>query len=220
MIPPDHNSDFVAAMENVLDIYRRPYDKDYPLVCMDETPKQLIREMRTPIPAKRGCPEKYDYEYERCGVVNVFIAGEPLAGKRIVKATENKTRIEWARFIRVLADYYPDAKKITLVMDNYKTHKPASLYEAFPPHEAKRLWDRFEFVYTPKHGSWLNMAEIELRILTHQCLNDRMESLSEVSQAVTAWRNHRNNRNAGVNWQFTKEDARVKLARLYPTDHA
>ena len=218
MIPPEHDADFVAAMENVLDVYKRPYNADFPVVCMDETPRQLIKETRTPIPGAAGCLERHDYEYERCGVFNVFMANEPLAGKRLVKATERKTKPDWARFIHELAEQYTNAKKITLVMDNLNTHKPGSLYEAFSPQEAKRLWDRFEFVYTPKHGSWLNMAEIEINALIRQCLAARMESISQAATAISAWQAHRNNRNAKINWQFTTEDARIKLRRLYPTE--
>lgn len=206
-------------MENVLDVYKRPYDKNFPVVCMDETPRQLIREKHQTIVAAPGRPERHDYEYERCGVYNVFMANEPLAGARLAKVTERKTKSDWAQFIRELAAQYPKAQKITLVMDNLNTHKPGSFYETFSPPEAKSLWDRFEFVYTPKHGSWLNMAEIELNVLIGQCLSARIESLSQAHEAVTAWQALRNNRNAKVNWQFTTEDARVKLRRLYPTEN-
>jgi hypothetical protein len=206
-------------MENVLDVYKRPYDEEFPVVCMDETPRQLIREKRQAIVAAPGRPERHDYEYERCGVYNVFMANEPLAGARLAKVTERKTKSDWAQFIRELAAQYPKAQKITLVMDNLNTHKPGSLYETFSPPEAKGLWDRFEFVYTPKHGSWLNMAEIELNVLIGQCLSARMESLFQAQAAVTAWQAQRNNRNAKVHWQFTTENARVKLRRLYPTEN-
>ena len=165
----------------------------------------------------QGRPERHDYEYERCGVFNVFMANEPLAGKRMTKVTERKTKSDWAEFIRELANRYEKADKITLVLDNLSTHKPGSLYEAFPPEEAKRICDRIEFVYTPKHGSWLNMAEIELNVLIGQCLNRRMGSLEQVTKAVSAWQTRRDNFNAKVNWQFTYQDARVKLRRLYPT---
>jgi len=204
-------------MENVLDVYKRPYDPENPVVCMDETPRQLIKETRTPIPGAKGRLERHDYEYERCGVFTVFMANEPLAGKRLTKTTERKTKSDWAEFVRDLANRYEDAKKITLVMDNLSTHKPGSLYDAFPPEEAKRIWDRFEFVYTPKHGSWLNMAEIELNVLIRQCLNRRMDSLDQVVTAVSAWQTHRDNLNAKICWQFRTQDARVKLRRLYPT---
>ncbi len=204
-------------MENVLDIYKRPYNPDFPVVCMDETPRQLIRETRNPIGGTRGYSVRYDYEYERGGAYTVFMASEPLAGKRFTKTTERRTKIDWAIFIRELAEYYKDARKITLVMDNLNTHKPGSLYEAFSPQEARRIWDRFEFVHTPKHGSWLNMAEIELNVLTGQCLNRRIDSLEKVKDAVSAWQNHRNNLNAKIKWQFTTDNARIKLRRLYPT---
>jgi len=220
VIPPEHNGDFVAAMEAVLDVYKRAYSAAFPVVCMDETPRQLIRETHTVIPLAPGRPERHDYEYERCGVYTVFLAIEPLAGRRFVRVTEHKTKIDWALFVRDLAAQYPAAQKITLVMDNLNTHKPGALYEAFPPAEAKRLLDRFEFIYTPKHGSWLNMAEIELNVLIGQCLGDRMDRLSQVATAVSAWQAHRDNRNAKIHWQFTTEDARVKLLRLYPTEQA
>ena len=204
-------------MENVLDVYKRPYNGAFPVVCMDETPRQLIKETRTPISGSRSRIERHDYEYERCGVCNVFMANEPLAGKRLVKVTEQKTKSDWACFIREIAERYKRAEKITLVMDNLNTHKPGSLYEAFAPEEAKRIWDHFEFVYTPKHGSWLNMAEIELNVLIRQCLNRRIDSVAEVKSEVSAWEMNRNNLNAKVNWQFTTKKARIKLRRLYPT---
>ena len=204
-------------MEKVLDVYKRPYDEVFPVVCMDESPRQLIKETRRALPAKPGRLARHDYEYERCGVCNIFMAGEPLAGHRFVKVTEQKTKKDWAYFIEEIAEAYEDAAKITLVMDNLNTHKPGSLYEVFTPEKAKALWDRFEFVYTPKHGSWLNMAEIELNVLTQQCLNRRLSKISEVKSEVDAWQIHRNNRNAMINWQFTTKDARIKLRRLYPT---
>ncbi len=204
-------------MEHLLDVYKRPYDPRNPLVCMDETPRQLIKETRTPIPGAKGRPERHDYEYERCGVFNVFMANEPLAGKRVTKVTERKTKSDWAEFIRELTNRYEKAEKITLVLDNLSTHKLGSLYETFSPEEAKCICDRIEFVYTPKHGSWLNMAEIELNVLIGQCLNRRMDSLAQVVKAVSAWQTRRDNLNAKVNWQFTYQDARVKLRRLYPT---
>ncbi len=184
---------------------------------MDESPKQLIAETRTPITASPGQPIKNDYEYRRCGVCNVFLACEPLKGKRMVKITERKTRQDWAGFLEEIADQYKKAEKITLVMDNLNTHVPGSLYETFQPDKAKAIWDRFEFVYTPKHGSWLNMAEIELNVLTGQCLNRRIDDVAVVRKEVLAWQKFRNNKNAKVNWQFTTEDARIKLSRLYPT---
>ncbi len=204
-------------MEMVLDVYKRPFDPRYPVVCMDESPKQLIAETRTSITASPGQPIKDDYEYRRCGVCNIFLACEPLAGKRMVRITERKTKKDWAGFLEEIADQYEKAEKITLVMDNLNTHVPGSLYETFQPDKAKAIWDRFEFVYTPKHGSWLNMAEIELNVLTGQCFNRRIDDIAVVKKEVLAWQKFRNNKNAKVNWQFTTEDARIKLSRLYPT---
>ena len=218
IIPPQDNSQFVASMEQVLDVYKRPYSKEFPLICMDESPKQLIKETRIAIPMKPGQEARQDFEYERCGVSNIFMASEPLKGKRYVKVTERKTKVDWAIFIRELADnHYKTAIKITLVMDNLNTHKPAALYEAFEPKEAKRVWDQFEFVYTPKHGSWLNMAEIELHVLMGQSLNRRIDNLKIMKEEVKAWETHRNNKDAKINWQFTTQDARVKLKKLYPS---
>ena len=204
-------------MERVLEVYKRPYDKRFPVICMDESPKQLIRETRLPVPMSPGMPARYDYEYERCGVCNIFMAGEPLAGKRMVRVTERRTRRDWARFVKEIAEQYPQAQRITLVMDNLSTHKPGSLYESFSPEEAKRLWDRFDFVFTPKHGSWLNVAEIELNVLNGQCLNRRIDEIEIVRQEAQAWQAYRDSLEAKVNWQFTNEDARIKLQRLYPT---
>ena len=171
VIPPQGNADFAAAMERVLDVYRRPYDAAFPVVCMDETPRQLIGETREPVPAAPGRPAREDYEYRRCGSCNVFMATEPLAGRRMTKVTARRTKTDWAHFLNDIAERHRDAKRITLVMDNLNTHRPGALYEAFPPAEAKALWDRFEFVYTPKHGSWLNVAEVELSVMIRQCLN-------------------------------------------------
>jgi len=204
-------------MERVLDVYKRPFDPRNPVICMDESPKQLIAETRVSIPAIPGQPARYDYEYRRCGSCNIFIACEPLAGTRTVKVTERKTKLDWAYFVEEIADENPCAEIITLVMDNLNTHNQGSLYEAFPPEKAKALWDRFEFVYTPKHGSWLNIAEIELNVLTGQCLNRRIDDIKVVRNEVAAWKKFRDNKNAKVNWQFKTEDARVKLRRLYPT---
>ncbi len=204
-------------MENVLEIYRRPYDPLNPVVCMDESPKQLISETRIPIATKPGTIARNDYEYKRCGVCNIFMSNEPLAGKRNVKITERKKKPDWAYFIEEIAGNYPCAEKITLIMDNLNTHKPGSLYDAFAPEKAKALWDQFEFVYTPKHGSWLNMAEIELNILIGQCLNRRIDNIAEVKKETEAWQKYRNNLNGKINWQFTTENARIKLKRLYPT---
>jgi hypothetical protein len=220
IIPPLQNSQFVANMEQVLDVYKRKYDRAYPLICMDESPKQLIKETRVPIPMKSGRKVRQDFEYERCGVANIFLASEPLKGKRYVEVTERRTKSDWAIFIKQIADkWYKDARKITLVMDNLATHKAAALYEVYPPQEAKRIWDRFEFIYTPKHGSWLNMAEIELNVLMGQCLNRRIDNMKTMKQEVKAWQSHRNNMNAKINWQFTTKNARVKLKKLYPSIH-
>ncbi|MGA7303386.1 MAG: IS630 family transposase [Rhodothermales bacterium] len=220
VIPPIGNGNFVAQMELVLDVYKRPYDPARPVLCMDESSKQLIRETREPIPGRAGAAARFDYEYERCGVCNVFIAAEPLAGRRLVQITERKTKKDWAQFLDKIAGNYKKADTITLVMDNLNTHTPGSLYETFHPEKAKALWDRFEFVYTPKHGSWLNMAEIELRVLTGQCLKGRIDSIGVVRSEAKAWAAHRNNANSSINWQFKTGDARNKLKRLYPTVEA
>ena len=205
-------------MEHVLDVYKMPYSKDYPVVCMDESPKQLIEEAKTAIAMKPGQETRVDYEYIRHGVINIFMANEPLRGKRFVAVTEFKTKKEWANFMKQIADkQYPEAKKITLVMDNFKTHNASAFYEVFEPKEAKRLWDRFEFVYTPKHGSWLNMAEIELHILNGQCLNRHIADIKKIEEEVQAWQTNRNNKNIKINWQFTNKEARVKLKKLYPS---
>jgi hypothetical protein len=219
VIPPEQNGNFVATMEKVLEIYKRAYDPCFPVVCMDESPKQLIGEKKIPIVVKPGSPAKYDYEYKRNGVCNIFMACEPLAGKRLVKITEKKTKTDWAHFLKDIVSCYSGAEKITLVMDNLNTHTPGSLYETFLPAEAKQLWDRFEFVFTPKHGSWLNMAEIELNVLTAQCLNRRIDTIEEVRMEVAAWQKCRDNKKSKVKWQFTADDARIKLARLYPSIH-
>ena len=204
-------------MEQVLDVYKMPYNPNYPVVCMDESPKQLIKETRLPIGMKKGRDKKVDFEYERCGVCNIFIANEPLVGKRYVEVKSKKTKRDWAFFVKQLADvHYKDATKIKLVMDNLNTHSASALYEVFEPQEAKRVWDRFEFVYTPKHGSWLNMAEIELNVLNGQCLSRRIDNIDKVKEEVDAWCESRNNMKAKINWQFTTSDARVKLKTLYP----
>lgn len=205
-------------MEQVLDVYKRPYDEHFPVVCMDESPKQLIKETRTPVPITPGQDARVDFEYERCGVANIFLASEPLKGKRYVDVTERKTKVDWAEFIKKIADeWYGDAEKITLVMDNLATHKASALYEKYSPKEAKRIWDRFEFIYTPKHGSWLNMAEIELNVLMGQCLSRRIDNIKSMKKEACAWQHYRNNKKATINWQFTNNDARIKLKRLYPT---
>ncbi len=204
-------------MEQVLDVYKQAHDEDYPVVCMDESPKQLIEEIAS-TPMKPGQDARVDYEYIRHGMVNIFMANEPLKGKRLVEITEYKTKKDWAKFMKRIADeMYPNAKKIRLVMDNFKTHDASAFYEAYEPEEAKRLRDRFEFIFTPKHGSWLNMAEIELHVLNGQCLNRRIATVEKIKSQVDAWQNHRNNKNAKINWQFTNDKARIKLKRLYPS---
>lgn len=218
MIPPKQNAEFVAQMEETLDLYCLPYDPEIPLICMDEQPTQLIAETQeswAPEPAK---PERYDYEYERKGTAVNFMFTEPLAGKRKVSVRERRTAKDWADEIRKLADEdYPHAKKIRLVVDNLNTHKIASLYEAFEPQEAHRLAERLEIHYTPKHGSWLNIAEIELSVLTNQCLNNRyISDIQTLAKETKAWEKNRNQTQKGVDWQFTTNDARIKLKRLYP----
>lgn len=205
-------------MEEVLDVYKRPYDASRPVVCMDESPKQLISEARKGVPMGKGREARVDYEYIRHGMVNIFMANEPLKGKRMVEITRFKKKQDWAKFIRKIADeHYPQAEKITLVMDNFKTHSPSALYETFEPEEAKRIWDRFEFVFTPKHGSWLNMAEIELHVLNGQCLGRHISDIEEIAREVEAWQNDRNNKESKINWQFTTKESRIKLRRLYPS---
>ena len=205
-------------MEDILAVYKRPYDPDFPLVCMDETSKQLTKETRKPFRCKPGISARYDYEYERNGVRNLFIFFEPFKGKRYVRVTRRRTKIDWAIQIKNLMDNrYPKAKKVVLVMDNLNTHTGASLYETFPPDEARRLLERLEIHYTPKHGSWLNIAEIELRILFGQCLNRRIPDMPTLKREVAEWQNQRNVLNAKVDWQFSNKDARIKLKRLYPT---
>jgi hypothetical protein len=204
-------------MENILDVYRRPYDPDLPLVCMDETTKQLTKETRKPQRSEPGMSARYDYEYERHGVCNMFMFFEPFKGKRYVRVTQRRTKVDWAIQIKDLLDnQYPKAKKVVLVMDNLNTHDGASLYETFPPEEARRLLERLDIHHTPKHGSWLNIAEIELRILSGQCLNRRISNIPTIEQEITEWQNQRNCLNAKVDWQFSNEDARIKLKRLYP----
>jgi len=185
---------------------------------MDESPKQLISSTKTTVPMRKGQEQRIDYEYIRHGVVNIFMANEPLMGKRLVEVTQTKTKKDWAWFVRKISDQlYPEANKITLVMDNFQTHSAAALYETFPAEEAKRIWDRFEFVFTPKHGSWLNMAEIELHALNRQCLSRHFSSKDKVIDQVNAWQDDRNNRTRKISWQFTTADARVKLKKLYPS---
>ena len=217
MIPPDANAAFVAAMEDILEVYQRPYDQQRPLVCLDESSKQLIAETRVPIAAKPGQPGRHDYEYRRNGTANLFMMFAPLEGWRHVKVTDRHTAVDYAQVLKELSDtHFPGSAKIVLVQDNLNTHKPASLYEAFPPAEARRLVERFEWHYTPKHGSWLDMAESELSVLSSQCLDRRIPDQRVLKDEVEAWEAERNRKHAKANWQFTTADARVKLRRLYP----
>jgi len=205
-------------MEDVLDLYHEPYDPYYPLVCFDETSKQLILETRVPLPSAPGQVARYDYEYERKGVRNLFLFCEPLRGWRHIIVTEQRTKVDWAYCMKQLVDeFYPDAVRIRLVQDNLNTHNPAALYEVFEPKEAKRLLDRLEFHYTPKHGSWLNIAEIEFSVLSRQCLDQRIPDEIALQREVAAWEEGRNTSEKKVNWQFTTQDARIKLKRLYPS---
>lgn len=217
-IPPDANGEFVAAMEDVLEVYHRPYDPDLPVVCMDEISKQLVGEVRPPIPGKPGRPRLVDHEYRRNGTANLFMFVEPLGGKRRVIVTERRTKVDWACAVkRVLDEDYPEARRVCLVMDNLSTHTKGAFYEAFPPEEARRLAARLDIHYTPKHGSWLNIAESELRVLAGQCLDRRIEDFAYLASEVEAWEAERNSQTAVVNWQFFTKDARVKLKRLYPS---
>ena len=205
-------------MEEVLEVYHRPHDPACPLVCLDETSKQLIKETRVPIPVRPGRPARTDYEYERNGTANIFMLFAPLDGWRHVTVTDRHAAVDYAYLLKDVSDrWFPDAAKIALVQDNLSTHKPASLYEAFPPAEARRLVERFEWHYTPKHGSWLNMAETELSVLSSQCLDRRISTRQRLIDEITAWEAARNKHHAKADWQFTTADARVKLKRLYPS---
>lgn len=205
-------------MEDTLEVYLRPYDPMRPVVCMDESTKQLLDEVRLPIPGRKGTPQRYDSEYRRNGVASLFLAFEPLAGWRKVQVTEQRTRRDWAHFIKSLLDeQYPDCERVILVMDNLNTHSGASLYETFAPTEALRLLRRLEFHYTPKHGSWLNMAEGEFSVLQKQCLDRRISDSEVLQQEIAAWQTQRNREAVGADWTFTTEDARVKLRKLYPS---
>jgi hypothetical protein len=205
-------------MEDVLDVYTRPYDPRYPQVCLDERPVQLLADRRPPLPARPGLPPREDYEYERRGTANLFLWYEPLAGRRRVVPTQRRTMVDWARCIQELVDiHYPEAERIVLVMDNLNTHSPASLYQAFPPAEAKRLADKLEIHYTPTHGSWLNMAEVELAVLSGQCLDRRIPDLGVLATEVMAWEVARNRTATKIDWRFTTSDARIRLKRLYPS---
>jgi len=219
-IPAQADGEFVYHMEEVLEVYQRAFDPSYPTVCMDELSKQLVGEIAQPIPLEAGHPLRYDYEYIRNGTSNMFMFFEPLAGQRFVKVTDHRTKVDWAYAVRDLVDvYYPDAERITLVMDNLNIHSLGSLYEAFEPAEAKRLADRLEIHHTPKHGSWLNMAEIELCVLSSQCLDRRIPDRLTLQRCVALWQTRRNQAQTTVDWRFTTTDARIKLKRLYPSIH-
>jgi hypothetical protein len=212
---PEASAEFVCAMEDVLDVYKRPHDATRPVICMDETSKQLIGETRVPIPAAPGSPERVDHEYRRNGVANIFMLAEPLTGRCQMQVTERRTKMDWARLIKDLIDmHYPEAEKIVLVMDNLNTHGKASLYETFAPVEAKRLADKLEIHPTPKHGSWLNVAEIMLHVLSAQCLNRRIERMEHLRAEVATWNEQHNARAHPVNWQFTTDKARIKLKTI------
>jgi uncharacterized small protein (DUF1192 family) len=218
VIPPDANAAFVAAMEDVLEVYQRAHDPERPVVCLDESSKQLISETRVPIPTKPGHPARHDYEYERNGTANLFMMFAPLEGWRHVEVTDRHTAVDYAQILKQLSDErFPDSKKIVLVQDNLNTHRPASLYEAFPAPEARRLVERFEWHYTPKHGSWLDMAESELSVLSGQCLDRRIADKQTLVKEIAAWEATRNKNHTKADWQFTASDARVKLKRLYPS---
>jgi len=222
-IPPDQNAAFVCAMEDVLEVYKRPYNPQHPVVCMDEISKQLTTETRKPLPATPATaehpaqPMRYDYEYDRNGTANIFMFCEPLRGWRRVNVTERRTRVDFAFQIKELLDvHYPHADRVTLVMDNLNIHAMSSLYEAFDPVEARRLIERLEVVHTPKHGSWLNMAETELSALSRQCIEGRIPDMATLKRLVRAWEKDRSHRMIKIDWQFTTADARLKLRRLYP----
>jgi DDE superfamily endonuclease len=218
VIPPQANAEFVYHLEDVLEVYTRPLDPKRPLVCMDEISKQLIGEVRLPLPPTPGEPERFDCEYIRNGVANIFAICEPLLGQRAFTVTDRRTKVDWAHLIKDLVDVrHPDAETIVLVMDQLNTHHPASLYEAFAPAEAKRIADRLEIHPTPKHGSWLNIAEIELSILSRRCLDRRIPDMLTLHQEVQAHQHRRDARGSTVNWRFTTADARIKLKRLYPS---
>jgi len=218
VIPPEQNAEFVWRMEAVLEVYQTQYNSAFPVVCIDESTKQLVKETVMPIPAQSGQPERVDYEYERNGTANLFMVCEPMVGWRRVEVTEHRTAVDYAHLLKGLVDVnYPDAAKIIVVQDNLNTHSPASLYKAFQPQEAQRILQRLEFCQTPKHGSWLNMAEIELSVLSRQCLDRRIADFSTLKIEVEAWQEQRNREQTWINWQFTTADARVKLQRLYPS---
>jgi DDE superfamily endonuclease len=217
VLPKEANADYVCAMEDVLEVYTRPYDPDRPVVCLDEASKQLVADVTPPLPMEPSQPARQDYEYERCGTANLFMVFEPLAGQRHVKVTDQRTSVDLALVLRELADVtYAEAKKIVLVMDNLNTHKLSVLYQVYAPEEARRLCERFEVHHTPKHASWLNMAETELSVVSRQCLDRRIADKEFLKTEVAAWQEKRNQAKAKVDWQFKTADARIKLKRLYP----
>jgi hypothetical protein len=221
VIPAKASGEFVWHMEDVLDVYRRPYDPRCPNICLDETSKQLLADVRAGQAMKPGRVAREDYEYERHGVANLFLWCEPLTGRRHVEVTDRRTKEDWARVVKDLVDsHYPDAERIVLVMDNLNIHTPAALYEAFEPAEAKRIADKLEIHHTPKHGSWLDIAEIELSALARQCLDRRIPDQDTLIKEVAAWEQERNAAQVTVDWQFTTADARVKLKHLYPSVHS
>jgi transposase len=204
-------------MEDVLEVYTRPYDERFPQVCLDEKSKQLVDEVREPLALSPGRPARHDYEYEREGTANLFIVCEPLAGWRHISVTERRTKLDWARCVKELVDvHYPDAERIVVVMDNLNTHTPSALYDAFAPAEARRIYEKLEIHYTPNHGSWLNMAEIELSVLARQCLNRRIPDRESLAEEAGAWEAERNAAESSIEWRFKTADARIKLKRLYP----
>jgi hypothetical protein len=216
-IPPEADAEFVCAMENVLAVYKRPQDARHPVVCFDEKSKQLVGEVARPIPAAPGRDEAHDYEYVRKGTANLFMFVEPLRGWRHVSVTSRRTKLDFAQQMKELVNvHFPGAEKITLVMDNLNTHRLSCLYEAFAPEEARRIVEKIEVVHTPKHGSWLNMAECELSVLEKQCLADRIGDQTTLRERVATWETDRNNRSRKIDWQFQTADARIKLRRLYP----
>lgn len=219
MIPPEQDAAFVAQMEAVLDLYEEPYDRDRPVVCFDEEPYQMLGDIRPPVPASPGRDRRTDYEYERCGTANLFVFYEPLRAYRHVEVRERRRAVEFADMMRVLVDeLYPEAPQVRVVLDNLSTHTKASLYKRFAPAEARRIARRLAFTHTPRHGSWLNMVEIENAAVGVQCLARRIESVDVLASETTAWASARNAAGVGTDWRFTAADARIKLSRLYPTD--
>ncbi|OUC16735.1 MAG: IS630 family transposase [Alkalinema sp. CACIAM 70d] len=217
VIPPEQNAEYVAHLEDVLEVYHLPNDRNFPVICMDEQPIQLVKETRVPLPAKPGHPAAFDYEYERNGTANIFLFTEPLAGWRKAVVTEHRTSVDWAVEIqRLLTEDYADCEKVRLVCDQLNTHKIASLYQAFPPAVARSLAERLEIHFTPKHGSWLNIAENELSAMTRQCLDRRIPDRQTLERETQAWYTERNQLQKAVDWQFTTADARIRLKRLYP----